>query len=450
MTYDIQDICASLGAGELARLIPVVADSAKEKRAVSVLLASFMAVEEFGKSMLAVVGAPASKRSRIRCLTEVSFKKGRHAESLRPDGLIVATVGRRVWRAIVEAKVGSSELGPDQVEAYLDLAKENEFDAVITISNQFAALPTHHPIKVSGHKLRSVSLYHWSWMFLVSEAVLLIENKGISDPDQAYILHELIRYLDHPHSGVLHFNRMAPGWKEAWTAARNDARLSRSDASIIDTCASWHQLVRYLALRLSVSVGRNVSVYLSRAHKNNPDQRLQDAVRGLVKSYGLTVEFDILGAASRLILTADLTRKTLTASMWLAAPDNKARASACVTWVRNQLSECEDGRIIVTAHYPRRAGSKGATLAELREDQKALVGDNPSLLPNWFEIRKTVDNATRFSGPKTFVEDAENLVLSFYRDVGQHLRPWHRPAPKMIEEPVAGDGNGDGEVHPEP
>ena len=74
MTYDIQDICASLGAGELARLIPVVADSAKEKRAVSVLLASFMAVEEFGKSMLAVVGAPASKRSRIRCLTEVSFK----------------------------------------------------------------------------------------------------------------------------------------------------------------------------------------------------------------------------------------------------------------------------------------------------------------------------------------------------------------------------------------
>jgi hypothetical protein len=38
------------------------------------------------------------------------------------------------------------------------------------------------------------------------------EHRGIADPDQAYILGELIRYLEHPRSGALEFEDMGSSW----------------------------------------------------------------------------------------------------------------------------------------------------------------------------------------------------------------------------------------------
>ena len=109
--------------GELARLIPVVSETSKEGRATSALLAVFSSVDEFGKRMLRMVGAPSSKMARIQCLTEVVFKTGDGQKKYRPDGLIVVKLGSRTWTAIVEVKVGHSELKADQIEAYLDIAK---------------------------------------------------------------------------------------------------------------------------------------------------------------------------------------------------------------------------------------------------------------------------------------------------------------------------------------
>lgn len=433
MHYNIDDILEFLNEGEPARLIPVVADSAKEMRAVSILLASIFAVDEFRKSILAGVGAPTGKRSRTRCLTEIKFKNGNNRQELRPDGLIVARVGNRNWWALVEAKIGANDLSAEQVEAYLDLARENQLDAVITISNQFVPSPTHHPVNVDGRKLRGVSLYHWSWMSLVSEAVLLAENTAIADPDQAYILNEMIRYFQNSSSGALHFDRMGGDWKDICLRARDTVRLSRSDRSVIDTCASWHQLVRHLSLRLSMAIGRNVSVYLKRADRIDPDRHLQGTATELIEKYSLSAELDVPDAASRLFLSADLSRKTLSVSMRLQAPTDRHRASSCVTWIKNQLQECKDDGIIVGAHYPRKTHAKEATLGNLRNDQKILLTDNSSTLPKWFEIRKTFDNANKFSGPKTFVKEVEKLVLIFYEEAGQNLKNWQPTAPKILE-----------------
>jgi hypothetical protein len=45
---------------------------------------------------------------------------------------------------------------------------------------------------------------------VLTEAVVQKEHRGISDPDQAYILGELIRYLSDPRSGAVSFEGMAP------------------------------------------------------------------------------------------------------------------------------------------------------------------------------------------------------------------------------------------------
>ncbi len=168
----MSDLPEILKAGEFARLIPVVAETSKEQRAAATLLSVVAAVDEYGRGVLRRVGAPAGKSSKIRCYTEVVFKTPLQSSGKRPDGLIVVTTGKRAWTAIVEAKVGNTNLDAAQIEAYLDIAREVGADAVITVSNQFVTVPTHHPVTVSKTKLRSVGLYHWSWTFLLTEALL--------------------------------------------------------------------------------------------------------------------------------------------------------------------------------------------------------------------------------------------------------------------------------------
>ena len=88
----VMNVLDELESGQVARLIPTVADSKREERATSSLLASFMVVPGFAKQVLAAANSPVGKRVKVACYTEVVFKtKGeRHP---RPDGLIVVTNG---------------------------------------------------------------------------------------------------------------------------------------------------------------------------------------------------------------------------------------------------------------------------------------------------------------------------------------------------------------------
>jgi hypothetical protein len=72
---------------------------------------------------------------------------------------------------------------------------------VLTISNQITASPRESPVSVDGRKLRKVALYHLSWWRILTEAIIQHRHRGISDPDQQWLLGELIAYLDHERSG---------------------------------------------------------------------------------------------------------------------------------------------------------------------------------------------------------------------------------------------------------
>jgi hypothetical protein len=51
------------------------------------------------------------------------------------DGLIRVTRGSKTWATLVEVKTGTNELELAQLESYLDVAREQGFDAPVTISN---------------------------------------------------------------------------------------------------------------------------------------------------------------------------------------------------------------------------------------------------------------------------------------------------------------------------
>jgi hypothetical protein len=144
-----------------ARLIPTSGISGaeeQERRATSALLAVMSSVKEFGRAITAPLGAPAGS---VETFIEVPFTTG--DKRVYPDGLIRVSRGGRSWVCLVEVKTGSNELDATQLESYLDVAREESFDALLTISNEIPPIAGSHPTHVDKRKLRKVAIHHLSW-----------------------------------------------------------------------------------------------------------------------------------------------------------------------------------------------------------------------------------------------------------------------------------------------
>jgi len=420
----IIDLCQS------ARLIPTVADSKLEERATASLLATFTIVPGFAHEVLLDAGASVTQRTKVECYTEVSIKTS-DGKLPRPDGLIVLRKGASIWSAFVESKIGSAQHRKEQIEEYLDLAKSLGVDAVITISNQFATLPTHHPIEVSKQKLRSVDLYHFSWLSLVGKALALCEGKRVEDPEQAYILSELIRYLQHDASGVSGLTKMGAGWKEVCAEIQHGNVLKRNSESVEDAVASWQQLLRYLTIDLGAAIGAPVKIALSRAYAKDAGANFKRDVDELAKDHTLSAEFSIPDTASNLRFSADFLRRTISLSMKLDAPKDKQRATASINWLTRQLKDVEDGELFIRVYWPRRTKITSATLLKALEDPSALLLDGVKDMPSALEIVRVIDLSSKFRGSKTFVEESLRALPKFYGDVGQRLVKWTPKPPKV-------------------
>lgn len=428
------EIQSHLTSGQLARLIPSISDSKKEEKATSIVLASFMAVPEFAARVLESVGASVTKRTKIECFTEVVFKDSPVEADRRPDGLIVIKTGNKVWSALVESKIGRSDLQGDQIESYLSLAKHLKIDAVITISNQFAATPKHHPVKVSATKTRTVDLFHFSWLALKSAAAILVNEKHIADHDQAYIMSEVVRYLDSAASGVEPFSRMPSTWKDLCSAIQNDATIGKNSDMVVESVGAWYQLIRQLALDLSIAIGQSVELHLSRENKRDPSTLLSEEIDSLRKNGCLDTDLLIPDAASKLKVSADIARKVVFVSMKLNAPKDTKRATASINWLLRQLKSKDATDLSVRAYWPRRAGTTVDTLQAVREDPAILIPEGVNQIPVALEVCRVVDLGARFKGAKTFVEDISGVIPAFYQDAGQELNNWVAKAPKVKTE----------------
>src|SRR5688572_25987254 len=324
-----------------ARLIPTTGiggQDEQEQRASSSLLAVMRAVPQFGRAILAYLDAPAG---RINTFTEVRFLDVDEKTSI-PDGAVVVERGKTRWVCLLELKTAGAPLRADQVERYLDLAKANAFDAVLTISNQITASPTEYPMPVDPKRTRKVPLRHLSWWQVMTEARVQHEHRGVADTDQAWILGELIAYLDHERAGAGGFADMG----ESWVAVRDGARaqsLRMSDKGVRDVASRWEQLVQYIALGLCQTLGRNVEAVWPR--KLDPEERLQTSVRSLVERGRLEATIRIPDAAAAIDVSADLRARLLRTSVELAAP-REGRPKTRINWLVRQLRDAPDNLMI--------------------------------------------------------------------------------------------------------
>ncbi|MEX3314397.1 hypothetical protein [Sulfitobacter sp. PS-8MA] len=434
---DLPDFVVS---GDEARLFPILAETSKEKRAATIFLAVMTQIPAMSEEVLGTVGVRVGKRTRVRAFTEVVLKET-VADGCRPDGLIFVDTGRTQWSALIEAKIGRNELTQEQVQKYLELAKANGIDAVVTVSNEFVARADHSPVAVSKTLLRKVDLFHWSWSWLATVCEILEYQEAVTDTEQDYLLRQLNHFLAHPATGVECFTQMAPTWKDVTQSVLNDEALKKSAPEVEAFAASWIAEERDLCLHMSSHVGQEVAAKIERKLAGDPAQRLKSMIDTLVSSQTLTSVVRVPNCASDMDICVDLARRTVAVSMSLKAPLDKKSTKARVNWLLRMLPD-DDDRLLLRAHWPGRSAPTTKDLKSLREDPAAIQNDNPDTTPHSFEVLLVENLGKRFSGRRTFIEDVERIVPIFYDLVGVNLKAWQAPPPKPVKsrtEPDPGE-----------
>lgn len=415
---------ANWHAARLFSIYGVGAQEEQEKRATSALLASAMAVKEFGRTLVSRLGGPTGT---IECYQEVSFKLG--DRTVVPDGVIVAAGrGGRVWTALLETKTGSNALRPGQVEAYVDVAVSRGFDAVVTLSNEIAVIGGDHPAAVDRKRLKKVALHHLSWAEVLHEARMQAVHRGVEDRHQAWILHELIRYLEHPKSGAATFDDMGPAWVHVREAVRSGT-LRPANAKIADVVSSWDRLTQHLAMRLTSELGVPAWVVVSRALSADAAARQKEAISTVLKDGTLQAHLRVQRAAGVLHVVADLKTNKVRVSVDLDAP-REGGASRRVNWLLRQLNSAPDD-LFVEILCSKKDQAAAEHLKNVREDNAALVPVSAADVRS-FRLSKSFPMGQKRNGLQGgFVSSVNAAVDRFYYDVVQGIKPWVKPAAKL-------------------
>jgi stress response protein SCP2 len=395
----------------------------QEKRATSALLSTMMAVRDFGRGLVGRFGGPGGT---VETYLEVPFLLGER--TVYPDGVIRVARAGRVWTALLETKTGPHGLRVDQVENYLEVAKAQGFDAVVTLSNDLTPVGGDHPVAVDRRKLKKVTLHHISWSEVLHEARMNLDHRGVNDRAQAWILAELIRYLQDPRSGAAGFDDMGAAWvpvREA-IAART---LRPTDKRISDVAVAWDKLVRHLCLRLTGQLGVTVAPVLPRALANAPAARVQANVTQLADDGRLSTTIRIPQAVGLLTVVADIRSGQVRTSVEIDAP-REGGASRRLNWLLRQLKDAPDN-LSVEVIVAKQAHTMCELLKDVRTSPAKLTPD-PSADIRAFRLTLPSPLGTKRSGIRgAFIPSINAAVDAFYAQVVQQLRPWPSSPAKL-------------------
>jgi len=308
---------------------------------------------------------------------------------------------------------------------------------LVTLSNQFVSAPTQSPLQVKVPK--GVGLYHFSWSYLLTLSHILLAEKdySISDEDQVHMMKEVVSYLEHKKSGTSGFNQMKPGWSAAIEQINSGARLRLKDPIVAEAVESWHQEEQDVALILSRNLGLLVESGVKK-HRKNLQGRLDGDSKQLIDKSTLSSEYRIRGAVSDLVIEAHFKRRTIEMHVSIIPPSTMG-IKGQLGWIGRQLAQCHKKNPelyeMVESGLLIEVWVKNARVAE-----RAQVSQLEGLLEHLQgrEIRELrvihfEDFGKAFSSRIKFVERLEQMALSFYTGVVQHLTNWEPKAPKIVK-----------------
>ncbi|MGW6859941.1 TerD family protein [Streptomyces xanthophaeus] len=399
-----------------ARLFPVPSlksDREREVRATSVLLSVMEQVPELGRRLTAAFGAPAG---RMQTFTEVPLPHGDTPK--RPDGVIRVERAGKLWTALVETKTNGNPLKAEQVQQYVDIAARRGYEAVITLSNDVALEGAAMvDVKTDGRRKHKVSLWHLSWAEVTHQAQMLIRHEGVGNAAHAWLLQELLEYLQHENSGCHGFQNMGPAWVPVRRGIE-DETLSTGDPRAVDVVESWERLIRQVCLRLGGELGQKALPVQRARRGSDPGARRATAAEKLCAQGKLSAELRVDGASVVIAVTADLRTGKLRASVDVPAPEGASPLATAKRLVRMLGDAPAD--LHVESLVEEQNGPRG-TLERLRpEPGDLLPRDGAPLTGFRLSLIKGMGN-TRGNTESGFIRSVDDAVDRFYHSVVVHL-----------------------------
>ncbi|MFG2640857.1 TerD family protein [Streptomyces sp. NPDC048370] len=419
-----------------ARLFPVPShksDREREVRATSVLLSVMAEIPEFGRRLTAAFGAPAG---RMQTFTEVSLPHGDSPK--RPDGVVRVERAGKLWTALVETKTNGNPLKAEQVQNYMDIAARRGYEAVITLANDVALEGSPLvDVKVDGRRKHKVALWHLSWAEVAHQAQMLIRHEGVGNAAHAWLLEELLHYLQHENSGCHGFQNMGPSWVPVRNAIDTET-LCQGDQRAVEVVESWERLIRQVCLRLGGELGQKALPVQRAKRGTDPKSRRTALADRLCEEGRLSAEVRIDGADSILSIAADLRTGKLRTSVEVSAPGSGYPLTVAKRLVR-VLSEAPADLHVETL-VEGGNGPRG-TLEKLRpepgdllpKDGGTIAGFRLSLFKGMGSSRGTTESG--------FIRSVDDAVDRFYGSVVTHLGQFERRAPRQrsdTDAPAAG------------
>ncbi|MFH8446561.1 TerD family protein [Streptomyces sp. NPDC018026] len=409
-----------------ARLFPVSAlksDRDRETRATSVLLSVMAQVPEFGRRLTAAFGAPAG---RMETFTEVSLPHGDTPR--RPDGVIRVERAGKLWTALVETKTNGNALKPEQVQAYADIAARRGYEAVITLSNDVALEGSPLvDVKIDGRRKHKVALWHLSWAEVAHQAQMLLRHEGVGNAAHAWLLQELLHYLQHENSGCHGFQNMGAAWVPVRRGI-DDETLCQGDPRLLEVVESWERLIRQVCLGLGGELGHKVLPVQRAKRGADPGARRADMADRLCADGRLHAELRIEGTPGVLAITADLRTGKLRTSFDIPAPEQ----GYPLTWSKRlirRLAEAPADLHVETLVEGEAGGPRG-TLERLRPEPADMLPKNGAQITGFrLSLFKGMGNS-RGKTESGFIRSVDDAVQRFHASVVTALdRSAPRPTP---------------------
>ncbi len=260
------------------------------------------------------------------------------------------------------------------------------------------------------------------------------EHRGVSDPEQAWILGELLRYLEHPRSGAMELEDMGASWvpvRQSVTAGT----LRATDKAVPEVVSRFDALLRYTSLRLGRQLGTDVVTVMTRKEMTEPALRTQSLIDGLSTSSTMSGSIRIPNTVGPIHITADLRAGRISCHVDIAAP-KEGRPATRVNWLLRQLKSAPEG-VRIEAFLANSRGDGAAELLSAVRENLALLIQDPKRELRSFRVAISAPMGTkRGRGRGAFIDSMLDLVDDFYGDVVQYLKAWSAAPPRMRDSDV--------------
>ena len=352
-----------------------------------------------------------ARTSTYKSLMEVSYSGSKYPE-VRPDGLVSCKRGSTNWSAYIEAKAERMNIRSEQIQSYIDLAKITGVDAVITISNEFARVPSELPYHLDTKKRGGKAVYHFAWADIRTLLELAKQDLEL-EPIEVGLLSECLRFFWDEKSGISTYDAMPQNWPAFVEAASTALGFNANVKGLSEVIHGWEQERRDLCSKLTRESGVLVDIRHSEGVRSTVDERSKADEKNLADNYTLGTKYFYRHTKISLELLVDLRACRMTAALELPFPSDKG-AKAITSWCSKVLEDFPRSDGSICFDWPGRHNDVLLSMESFLAEPTA-VSDGKKSPPRAIRILISRHGVRNFKNRKKFISDLEDMTLNLAR-----------------------------------